>query len=105
MVAAGKGRMSEVSTLLTLGADPSVPSKDGSTAAQWARKMNQPQIADVIESHSQVRLDAMGALAARGPNTGMQRLQVICERVAHVHVSLHLSICWHMPSEICSSLA
>ena len=55
MVAAGKGRLSDVSTLLSNGADAGVPSRDGSTAAQWAQKMGYPQVAEVIRAHSEVR--------------------------------------------------
>ena len=54
MVAAGKGRLSDVSMLLAAGADAAIASRDGSTAAQWATKMGFPQVADAITAHMEV---------------------------------------------------
>lgn len=55
MVAAGKGRLSEVLTLLANGADAMLASRDGSTAAQWAHKMGFPAVGQAITTHLEVR--------------------------------------------------
>jgi HrpA-like RNA helicase len=49
MAAAGKGRHVEVSRLLTLGADPSRRSRDGGTAADWARRFGHEDIARTLD--------------------------------------------------------
>ena len=55
MVAAGKGRLSEVLTLLANGADATLASRDGSSAAQWASKMGFPAVAQAISTHLEVQ--------------------------------------------------
>ena len=51
MVAAGRGRMDVVETLLTLGANPLCTSNHGLTAAQWALQLGAGDVAAVLEEH------------------------------------------------------
>ena len=51
MVAAGKGRMEEVLVMLASGADAAAVSKDGATAAEWARRFGFDDVAEAIEQH------------------------------------------------------
>eukprot|EP00252_Welwitschia_mirabilis_P000323 TRINITY_DN10359_c0_g1_i1.p1 TRINITY_DN10359_c0_g1~~TRINITY_DN10359_c0_g1_i1.p1 ORF type:complete len:1207 (+),score=276.23 TRINITY_DN10359_c0_g1_i1:189-3809(+) len=48
MVAAGKGRVDEVSLMLNLGADCQLEAHDGTTALDWAMKEQQDEIAGLI---------------------------------------------------------
>ena len=49
MAAAGKGRHVEIGQLLGCGADPTQKSKDGSTAADWARRFGHEDIAATLD--------------------------------------------------------
>eukprot|EP00249_Psilotum_nudum_P020389 c27681_g1_i1 orf=52-3915(+) len=51
MVAAGKGRVDDVSLLLSHGADCSIVSQDGNTALDWAEKYEQREVRDVLLNH------------------------------------------------------
>ncbi|KAJ7515980.1 hypothetical protein O6H91_22G036900 [Diphasiastrum complanatum] len=51
MIAAGKGRVDDVSTILSLGANSSIVAKDGSTALDWALKYKQEKIAELIQCY------------------------------------------------------
>ena len=50
MAAAGKGRHVEVSRLLGCGADPCATSRDGGTAADWARRFGHEDIALTLDA-------------------------------------------------------
>ncbi|CAH2038738.1 unnamed protein product [Thlaspi arvense] len=52
MVFAGKGRVSDVSKLLSLGADCKLVSKEGITALELAEKENQLEAAQIIREHA-----------------------------------------------------
>lgn len=56
MAAAGKGRLEDVITLLSNGADASAKSRDGSTAANWAEKFGHLEISEYLEEHVEVGL-------------------------------------------------
>ncbi|KAF9589788.1 hypothetical protein IFM89_028723 [Coptis chinensis] len=53
MVFAGKGNVSDVCMLLSLGADCNLCAKDGKTAVEWAQQENQGEVVEVIKSHLQ----------------------------------------------------
>ncbi|KAG2327614.1 hypothetical protein Bca52824_010342 [Brassica carinata] len=53
MVFAGKGRISDVCMLLSLGADWKLKSKDGMTASELAETENQLQVAQIIREHAE----------------------------------------------------
>ena len=48
MAAAGKGRLDDVITLLANGADASAQSRDGSTAANWASRLGNALLLDIM---------------------------------------------------------
>ncbi|KAK9807916.1 hypothetical protein WJX73_001801 [Symbiochloris irregularis] len=51
MAAAGKGRLEDVITLLSNGADAAATSRDGSTAAKWAERFGHLEISEYLEEH------------------------------------------------------
>ena len=51
MVCAGRGRVSEMCTLLSFGADCNLRAKDGRTALEIAERENQPEAAEIIKKH------------------------------------------------------
>lgn len=54
MVAAGKGRMQTVMTLLSHGADVQQKSRDGSTASDWAKKFGHTEVFQFLQEHAEV---------------------------------------------------
>ena len=60
MAAAGKGRHVEVSRLLGCGADPSAKSRDGGTAADWARRFGHEDIAQTLDA-ARAELDRLAS--------------------------------------------
>ncbi|CAI5992045.1 unnamed protein product, partial [Closterium sp. NIES-64] len=56
MVAAGKGRAEEVEMLLSLGADVTLTSDEGSTALDWARMYGHEAVCRILERH----MEALG---------------------------------------------
>lgn len=56
MVLAGKGRVSDVCMLLSLGADCHVQANDGTTALKWAERENQEEVAELIKKHMENEL-------------------------------------------------
>lgn len=60
MAAAGKGRHVEVSRLLGCGADPSAKSRDGGTAADWARRFGHEDIARTLDQ-ARLELDRLAS--------------------------------------------
>ena len=54
MVAAGKGRLDDVITLLANGADAAARSRDGSTAADWADRFGYPDVSEFLADHLEV---------------------------------------------------
>ncbi|GLJ39839.1 hypothetical protein SUGI_0814530 [Cryptomeria japonica] len=51
MVTAGKGRVDDVSLLLSFGADCFLKAQDGSTALEWAQRHHQDEAAELILKH------------------------------------------------------
>lgn len=51
MIFAGKGRVGDICTLLSLGADCHLQAHDGSTALDWAKRENQPEVEEIIMKH------------------------------------------------------
>lgn len=51
MVFAGKGRVGDVCTLLSLDADCHLQDRDGSTALDWAKRGDEPESAEIIKKH------------------------------------------------------
>jgi len=51
MVFAGKGRVGDVCTLLSLDADCHLQDCDGSTALDWAKRGDEPESAEIIKKH------------------------------------------------------
>ncbi|PIA37828.1 hypothetical protein AQUCO_03000397v1 [Aquilegia coerulea] len=51
MVCAGKGRVSDVCMLLSLGANCNLCDKGGKTAMEWAQQENQSDIVEIIRQH------------------------------------------------------
>jgi hypothetical protein len=80
MAAAGKGRHVEVSRLLGCGADPCATSRDGGTAADWARRFGHEDIAldsrcrargaGANREYRAERRESVGVSARRGPGRG-----------------------------------
>ncbi|XP_057545588.1 DExH-box ATP-dependent RNA helicase DExH6-like [Amaranthus tricolor] len=48
MVFAGKGRVGDICTLLSLGADCHLKAHDGSTALDWAKREHQPEAEEIL---------------------------------------------------------
>jgi ankyrin repeat protein len=61
MVAAGKGRVDDVSYLLSLGADTSIEARNGDTALDWAQNNGHANVVVAIETH---RLQEQSQVAA-----------------------------------------
>lgn len=53
MVAAGKGRADVVSVLLANGADPSLTSRDGSSARDWAARFGKEEVVEILDEYQQ----------------------------------------------------
>ncbi|KAH9315837.1 hypothetical protein KI387_024464, partial [Taxus chinensis] len=53
MVTAGRGRVDDVSLLLSFGADCFLQAQDGSTALEWAQREHQDEAAELISKHSE----------------------------------------------------
>uniref|UniRef100_A0A803MHF9 RNA helicase n=1 Tax=Chenopodium quinoa TaxID=63459 RepID=A0A803MHF9_CHEQI len=51
MVFAGKGRVGDLCTLLSLGADCHLQARDGSTALDWAKREDQSEAVEIIMKH------------------------------------------------------
>uniref|UniRef100_A0A803KWM6 RNA helicase n=1 Tax=Chenopodium quinoa TaxID=63459 RepID=A0A803KWM6_CHEQI len=51
MVFAGKGRVGDICTLLSLGADCHLQAHDGSTALDWAKREDQSEAVEIIMKH------------------------------------------------------
>lgn len=51
MVFAGKGRVGDIFTLLSLGADCNLQDHDGSTALDWAKREDQTEVEEIIKKH------------------------------------------------------
>ncbi|KAF5187328.1 Dexh-box atp-dependent rna helicase dexh6 [Thalictrum thalictroides] len=51
MVCAGKGRVSDVCMLLSLGANCNLSDKGGKSAMEWAQQENQREIVEIIRQH------------------------------------------------------
>lgn len=51
MVFAGKGRVGDLSMLLSFGADCHLQDKDGTTALEWAKRENQEEAAEILKKH------------------------------------------------------
>ncbi|XP_019193302.1 PREDICTED: DExH-box ATP-dependent RNA helicase DExH6-like [Ipomoea nil] len=51
MVFAGKGSINGLCTLLSLGADCHLKTKNGTTALDWAQQQNQTEAAEIIKKH------------------------------------------------------
>lgn len=51
MVAAAKGKLDTVLSLLSHGSDPLQKAKDGSIASDWAHKFNQQDVAEFLAEH------------------------------------------------------
>ena len=88
MVAAGKGRLSEVLTMLSNGADATMVSRDGSTAAQWGYKMGFPDVGQAIDTHLQVSPQCfctsalnLGAVAKRSEHVKQCSAAFLCVMV------------------------
>ncbi|KAL5581513.1 hypothetical protein UlMin_013955 [Ulmus minor] len=58
MVFAGKGRVEDVCTLLSLGADSQLRTEDGSTALEFAEQEGQQEIAELLKEHNQGALSS-----------------------------------------------
>ena len=52
MATAGKGRLHEAIVLLANGAEPSLTSRDGSTAQDWAQRFGHQDVADLLAAHT-----------------------------------------------------
>ena len=52
MAAAGKGRLHEAIVLLANGAEPTLTSRDGSTAQDWAQRFGHQDVADLLAVHT-----------------------------------------------------
>ena len=61
MAPAGKGRHMEVSQLLGCGADPTQRSRDGSSAADWARRFGHHDIAATLD-YAQAQMDRLATV-------------------------------------------
>jgi ankyrin repeat protein len=57
MVAAGRGRREMVTALLTLGASATIKSKEDWTAEDWARRMGNEELGDVLRRHTEAAAD------------------------------------------------
>lgn len=51
MVFAGKGRVGDLSMLLSFGADCHLQDNDGTTALEWAKRENQEEAAEILKKH------------------------------------------------------
>lgn len=51
MIAAGKGQVDDVATMLSLGADISKVSEDGSTALEWAKMHGEQEAAELLTTY------------------------------------------------------
>ncbi|KAK9975451.1 hypothetical protein ABG768_023491 [Culter alburnus] len=51
MVAAGRGFISQMEQLLSMGANVNIKASNGWTALDWAKHFNQPEAVDLLESH------------------------------------------------------
>ena len=85
MAAAGKGRMHELSMLLSAGAKPEVQSRGG-TAREWAVRFGHTQAADLLQLHEQALQEAD---AAAGGAVALSHYQV-CQVIVQCHVCCHL---------------
>ncbi|CAM6097575.1 unnamed protein product [Calypogeia fissa] len=56
MVAAGKGRVDDVSLFLSLGADQSIVSLDGATAMDWARQYGQDEVVEFLTNYQEEKV-------------------------------------------------
>eukprot|EP00250_Pteridium_aquilinum_P000849 c11023_g1_i1 orf=66-3809(+) len=57
MVAAGKGRLTEVLLLLSRGANMDLTSQDGTTALDWAERYGREEIKEILVKHKNTRGD------------------------------------------------
>ena len=60
MAAAGKGRLHEAIVLLANGAEPTLTSRDGSTAQDWAQRFGHQDVADLLAAHTSASAGAGG---------------------------------------------
>ena len=56
MIAASKGKLDVVVSLLGHGSDPLQKANDGSTAIEWALKFRHSEIADFLREHLSVSI-------------------------------------------------
>ena len=85
MAAAGKGRVHELSMLLSAGARPQVQSRGG-TAREWALRFGHTQAADLLQLHEQALQEAD---AAAGGAVALSHYQV-CWAMVQCHLRCHL---------------
>ena len=76
MVAAGRGRVHELSMLLAGGAKPEVQSKGG-TAREWALRFGHTEAADMLQQHEKAIQEADAA--AEGA-VALSHYQVSCQK-------------------------
>ena len=74
MAAAGKGRHMEISQLLGCGADPTQKSRDGSTAADWARRFGHEDIAAMLDQ-AQLELDRLASMEGAAASLSQYQLE------------------------------
>jgi len=83
MAAAGKGRLDDVAALLCNGADPRLASRDGSTAAGWARRFGHSDVAEYLDTAGELAffsslslpLPSLFSKFPRFRSTGLKRLR------------------------------
>lgn len=83
MAAAGKGRLDDVAALLCNGADPRLASRDGSTAAGWARRFGHSDVAEYLDTAGELAffsslslpLPSLFSKFPRFRSTGIKRLR------------------------------
>lgn len=77
MVFAGKGKVGDICTLLSLGADCRLQARDGSTALDWANRGGQSEAAEIIREHMEA-----------GSSGSMEEEQLLQKYMANVNPEL-----------------
>jgi ATP-dependent RNA helicase DHX36 len=64
MVAAGKGRIDDVTLFLSLGADQSTASLDGATALDWAKQNGQEEVVEFLTNYQEEKMASTSSAEA-----------------------------------------